>query len=58
MSAVYENEEKQVCVQLADNDYVLIMNVDKSVILKVTNKNGKLRVDTIKENNSTKESKK
>lgn len=56
MSAIYENEEKQVCVQLVDNDYVLIMNADKSVTLKVTSKNGKLSVDTIKDNTSTKES--
>lgn len=58
MSAVYENEKKQVCIQLVDNDYVLIMNADKSVTIKVTSKNGKLCVDTIEESISAKESKK
>ena len=47
MSMIYENENKEVCVQLCGN-YILIMNNDKSSILKVTNKNGKSVIETIK----------
>lgn len=46
MSMIYENENKEVCVQLCSNDYILIMNNDKSSILKVTNRNEKLIVET------------
>lgn len=48
MSMIYENENKEVCVQLCNNDYILIMNNDKNSTLRITNKNGKLVVETIK----------
>lgn len=54
MSAVYENENKEVCVQLISNDYILISNATKSVTLKITNIRGKLHVETYKEKKSKK----
>lgn len=49
MSAVYENEKKQVCVQLVDNDFIIITNFKKEEILKITSKNGRIIVENINE---------
>lgn len=48
MSAIYENNNNEVCIQLCDNDYILVMNKDKKFILKITSKGKILVVETIK----------
>ena len=55
MSAVYENDDKEVCVQLVDNDYILVMNADRSEILKIVSKDGRLQVNNYEKNTSPKE---
>lgn len=29
MSAIYENNRNEICIQLCDNDYILVMNKNK-----------------------------
>ena len=48
MSAIYENNRNEVCIQLCDNDYILVMNKNKKSILKITSKCKNLVVETIK----------
>lgn len=48
MSIIYENDNNKVCVQLSDNDYVLVMGKNIKSILKIINKEKKLVVETIK----------
>ncbi len=48
MSAIYENDNNEVCVQLCDNDYILVMNKNKKSMLKITSKGKILVVETIK----------
>ena len=48
MSAIYENNRNEVCIQLCDNDYILVMNKNKKSMLKITSKGKILVVETIK----------
>lgn len=45
MSAIYQNENDEVCVRLCENDYVLVMSQDKKTVLKIISKDGKLIVE-------------
>lgn len=47
MSAIYENENNEVCVCLYEKDYVLVMSQDRKTILKIVSKDGKLVVETL-----------
>ena len=58
MSAIYENDNNEVCVQLCDNDYILVMNKNKKSMLKITSKGKILVVETIKVKRKSKELKK
>lgn len=58
MLAIYENDDKEVCVALCENNYVKIATNKTDVWLKVTNVGGKLCVETIEENAPPKESNK
>ena len=45
MSLVYEDENKQVCVGLCENDYVKVVTLDNKSVMIIRNVNGKLVVE-------------